>query len=68
MCVVVREEHQAQLVLGVEAVVDHDSAMRFGPAGPHHAQNDRLLTPQPREGAWWRWRLCALKLISRDCE
>ena len=64
----VGECHQAQLVLGVESVVDHDSATCFGIEGPHPAQNDRRLTSQAHEGARWWWRLCASKLISRDCK
>ena len=41
--VVVGECHQAQLVLGVESVVDHDSAMCFGLSGPHPAQNEGMV-------------------------
>ena len=65
---VVGECHQAQLVLGVELVVDHDSAMCFGAARSHPARNGRPLTSQAREEPQHQQPLCAYELVVRDRE
>ena len=65
---VVGECHQAQLVLGVESVVDHDSAMCFGAARPHPARNGRPLTSQARKEPQHQQPLCAYELVVRDRE
>ena len=62
------ESHQAQLVLGVELAVDHDSAMCFGAARPHPARNGRPLTSQAREEPQHQPPLCAYELVVRDRE
>ena len=64
----VGECHQAQLLLGAESVVGHDSAMCFGAARPHPAQNGRPLTSQAREEPQHQQPVCAYELVVRDRE
>ena len=41
----VSKDHQTQSALGVELVVNHDSAVCLGIKRPHHASNSSCLIP-----------------------